>query len=275
MKKKKNEDRKKTLLLTTLCTTIALCVITILLIVALVKVFTKNNTPYYKVEERVEELNNFTEKHKELSTLGWLKVQGTNIDYPVIYGSNDLDFDDITVDFTWTENEVKTLTNRVFILGHNIRNVSSKPLITDKEHTKFEQLPSFTYLDFAKKNKYIQYTIDGKDYLYKIFSVSIVDNNDLSHTTKNFTNKELKEYIDKSLKESFYDYDADVNENDYIITLATCTRFFGPAKNYTYKIDARMVRDNEKVKNYSVKENNNYKQIEKAMEAGDENEKTI
>ena len=60
MKKKKNEDRKKTLLLTTLCTTIALCVITILLIVALVKVFTKNNTPYYKVEERVEELNNFT-----------------------------------------------------------------------------------------------------------------------------------------------------------------------------------------------------------------------
>ena len=69
MKKKKNEDRKKTLLLTTLCTTIALCVITILLIVALVKVFTKNNTPYYKVEERVEELNNFTEKQISYSEI--------------------------------------------------------------------------------------------------------------------------------------------------------------------------------------------------------------
>lgn len=272
---KKNEDRKKTLLLTTLCTTTVLCVITTLLIIALVKVFTKNNNPYYNVVERVQELNAFTKKHNELSTLGWIKVQGTNIDYPVIYGSNDLDFDDITVDFTWTENEVKTLTNRVFILGHNIRNVSNKPLITDKEHTKFEQLPSFTYLDFAKKNKYIQYTIDDKDYLYKIFSVSIVDNNDLSHTTKDFSKKELKEYINKSLKESFYDYDIDVNEKDFIITLATCTRFYGTAKNYTYKIDARMVRDNESIENYSVKENNNYKKIEKAMEVGGGNEKTL
>lgn len=275
MKKRKNEDRRKVLVLTTLCTTIVLCIIVILLVVALIKVITKNMAPYYKAESRTEEISNFTKEHKELSTLGWLRVQGTNIDYPVIYGSPKLDFDDLRIDFTWTENEVKTLTNRVFIQGHNIRNVSNKPLITDKEHNKFEQLPSFTYLDFAKENKYIQYTIDGKDYLYKIFSVAIVDNNELSHTTKNFTKKELKEYITQSLSESFYDYDIEVDENDNIITLVTCTRFYGRARNYAYKIDARMVRDNERVKNYSVKENKNYKQIENAMKEGEEVEKTI
>ena len=275
MKKRKNEDRKKLLIFTTLTTTIVLLVITILLIVGLVKVITNNSAVYYKIEPRSEEITKYANEHEELDTLGWLKVQGTNIDYPVIYGSIDLDFDTIRNDFTWLENKVQTIKNRIFIQGHNIRNVSSKPLITEESHSRFEQLPSFTYLDFAKENQYIQYTTAGKDYLYKIFSVAIVDDNDLSHTSKNFTKKELKEYITQSLKDSFYDYDIDVNENDNIITLATCTRFYGKVKNYIHKIDARMVRENEKVKNYSVKENKNYEKIKEAMKAGEASEKSM
>lgn len=275
MKKRKNEDRKKLLIFTTLTTTIVLLVIIILLVIGLVKVITNNSTVYYKIEPRSEEITKYANEHEELDTLGWIKVQGTNIDYPVIYGSIDLDFDTLRNDFTWLENKVQTIKNRIFIQGHNIRNVSSKPLITEKSHSRFEQLPSFTYLDFAKENQYIQYTTAGKDYLYKIFSVAIVNDNDLSHTSKNFTKKELKEYITQSLKDSFYDYDIDVNEDDNIITLATCTRFYGKVKNYIYKIDARMVRENEKVKNYSVKENKNYEKIKESMKAGEESEQSM
>ena len=131
------------------------------------------------------------------------------------------------------------------------------------------------FLDFAKENKYIQYTINGKNYLYKIFSVSIVEEDRLLYNTDNYSKAELKTYIDDSLQDSFYDFDVDVDENDNIITLATCTRFYGATAMYTYKIDARMVRDGEKIKNYSVKENKNYDKIKKTMEGGEKNEKEI
>ena len=265
---------KRKLIFATMSMTIIFIIVIVLLIAGLIKTIANNNKPYYMKKSRVENVSEYAKANPNFTTLGWIRVQGTNIDYPVIYG-NGLDFNELLDDFTWTEDEEKKLTNRVFILGHNIRNVSSNPLITDKNQSRFEQLPSFMYLDFAKENKYIQYTVDGKDYLYKIFSVSIVKNKDLSYKTTDLSKSELKEYIAKSLDDSFYDYDVDVDENDNIITLATCTRFYGATTAYTYKIDARMVRDKEKIRNYSVNENKNYKAIKEIMEGGEKNEEEI
>lgn len=265
---------KRKLIFATMSMTIVFIIAIVLLIAGLIKTIANNNKPYYMKKSRVENVSEYAKANPNFTTLGWIRVQGTNIDYPVIYG-NGLDFNELLDDFTWTEDEEKKLTNRVFILGHNIRNVSSNPLIADKNQSRFEQLPSFTYLEFAEKNKYIQYTIDGKDYLYKIFSVSIVNDNELDHSTRDFSKTELKEYIDQSLKDSFYDFDISVDENDNIITLITCTRFYGRVNHYSFKIDARMVRDKEKIKNYSVKENSNYKKIEETMRAGEESAKAI
>lgn len=270
MKKKKN----KRLIYTTILTTLLLIVIAVSLVLGLIKLIS-GVKPFYESKERTEKINKYNKTHEKTKAIGWVRVQGTNIDYPVIYVTGNLDITRITDDFTWAMNDVDSITNYVYILGHNIRNVSSNPLITDKNHTRFEQLPSFMYLDFAKENKYIQYTVDGKDYLYKIFSVSIVKNKDLSYKTTDLSKSELKEYIAKSLDDSFYDYDVDVDENDNIITLATCTRFYGATTAYTYKIDARMVRDKEKIRNYSVNENKNYKAIKEIMEGGEKNEEEI
>ena len=55
----------------------------------------------------------------------------------------------------------------------------------------------------------------------------------------------------------------------------SCTRFYGATTAYTYKIDARMVRDKEKIRNYSVNENKNYKAIKEIMEGGEKNEEEI
>lgn len=270
MKKSKN----KRLIYTTVLTTLLLVAIALVLVFGLIKLISSIK-PFYEVKERTAKINTYNKTHENTRATAWIRVQGTNIDYPVIYADGSVDISTITDDFTWMLDDVKGITNKVFILGHNIRNVSSKPLITDRNHTRFEQLPSFMYLDFVEKNKYVQYTVDGKDYLYKIFSVSIVEDDELSYESSNLDKEDLKEYIDNSLKESYYDFDVDVDENDNIITLATCTRFYGATSKYTYKIDARMIRDKEKVKNYKVKENDNYKAIKKTMEGGDENEEKI
>jgi SrtB family sortase len=270
MKKSKN----KRLIYTTVLTTLLLVAIAFLLVFGLIRLISSIK-PFYQTKDRTEEIKKYAKENKDTTTIGWIRVQGTNIDYPVIYTKSQDELQTKMDDFTWVIDNVDKITNYVYILGHNIRNVSSNPIITDKNHTRFEQLPSFMYLDFAKENKYIQYTINGKNYLYKIFSVSIVKEDRLLYNTDNYSKTELKTYIDDSLQDSFYDFDVDVDENDNIITLATCTRFYGATAMYTYKIDARMVRDGEKIKNYSVKENKNYDKIKKIMEGGEKNEKEI
>ncbi len=269
---KKNKIKRKKLIWVNIGTTILVIAIVGLLIYGMTSLVS-GIKPFYEIKERTNKINNYNKTHEETNAVGWIRVQGTNIDYPVIYASSSVDVSKITEDFTWVLDNVDELTNYTYILGHNIRNVSSNPLITDKSHTRFEQLPSFLYLDFAEKNKYIQYSIDGKDYLFKIFSTSFVKHTDQKTETENMKQEELKEYINKSLKDSYFDFDVDVDENDKIITLATCTRFYGPTTEYMYKIDARLVRDNEKIKNYKVEENDNYKAIKKIMKVGDEDDK--
>ncbi len=274
MKKRKSKSNSKRLIYTSALTTLLLVAIGCLLVFGLVKLI-GSFKPYYESKERTENITKYNKTHEQTKAIAWIRVQGTNIDYPVIYSDGTVNIQEITDDFTWVLNDIDDVKNKIFVLGHNIRNVSRNPIITDKNHTRFEQLPSFMYLDFIEDNKYVQFTINGKDYLYKIFSVSIVKDSELSYQTTSLDKEELKEYIDKSLKESYYDFDIDVDENDNIITLATCTRFYGYSPKYTYKIDARMVRDKERIKNYDVKGNNNYKEIQKIMEGGDEDEEEL
>lgn len=232
----------------------------------------KKLMPVYKIESRVENIENYKNKDDNVEAIAWIRVQGTNIDYPVVNNNNrQAKVNTIADDFTWTQGITDKLPNKLFILGHNIRNVSSNPLITDKSHTRFEQLLSFVYLDFVKENKYIQYTIDGKDYLYKIFSVSFVKDDTLDYKSTNYSKKELTNYINQSKKDSFFDFNVEVENTDKIISLITCTRFFGPTTSYDFKIDGRLVRKDELTVNYDVNKNKNYKKIEKIMR-GEEDE---
>ena len=55
---------------------------------------------------------------------------------------------------------------------------------------------SFVYLDFVKENKYVQYTFNGRDYVYKIFSVSFEKRSDIpKFTREDFSKKEMKDYL--------------------------------------------------------------------------------
>ncbi len=264
--KKVNNNTTNVLLLTVI-------VVIILMISSFYIIKELNIVNYYKLESRIDDLAKAKKedpKDEEYVTEGWLKVQGTNIDYPVIYGPN-YDFSYKTDNFVWTEALYDDLNNITYISGHNILNLSINPTIADKDHTRFEQLMSFTYLDFVKDNKYIQYSLNGKEYIFKIFAVSYPDNDDLDlFNEKEYTSKEMKSYIKNALDESIYDFDIDVNEKDKVISLVTCTRMYGYDKSF--KVDARLVRNGEKITNYGVQENDNYKELENVMKGGNVDE---
>lgn len=201
--------------------------------------------------------------------LGWLRVQGTNIDFPIMYYYDVDDVTDISYDLGWNNYDDKKLGSRTVIYSHNVLNVSSKPLIGDKNHKRFEQLMAYIYYDFVKKNKYIEYTIDGKNYLFKIYGVSLQDEDEL--VQDQLSDNEISDYIEITKNKSFFKFDVEVDEKDKLLTLVTCTRFYGDT-SHSFVVDARLVRNHELTKNYKVEETGNYKEIKKILKGDDQDE---
>ncbi|MBR6949910.1 MAG: class B sortase [Bacilli bacterium] len=264
MKKKKKNKSKNIVIIVVL-------ILFLLLLVVVGKLYTSIKS--YKIDSRVETLEKFKKDNPKYDTVGWLKVEGTDIDYPIITEADAIEYNDGDIQFLWQIGEMNKLNRVNTILGHNIMNLSKNPLIRDKSHVRFEQLMSFTYLDFAKKNEYIQFTIDGKDYLFKIFGVSYIDKNEVStYNNPNDGDEYVKSIINKAKEYSIYDYNINVNEKDTLISLITCTEMFDSYEKGNFRVDARLVREKESTANYKVKENKNYKEVEKQMKGEIEDE---
>lgn len=209
--------------------------------------------PYVVFESRIESINDYEVADSKI--LGWIQVQGTDIDYPVIRET--IEAYESGIDYLWQPDTFEEGNNRRAIYGHNILNVSSSPLIRDPKHTRFEQLLGFSYYDYAKDNLYIQYTHDGKDEIYKIYAISFLYGTEDEGQSSN--DKEIIDsYIETTKSRSLYNYNVEVNSDDVLISLITCTRYFGITGKTQFKIDARKVRKNEKIVKYSVETTKNY-----------------
>lgn len=241
--------------------------LTILILFCLFKIFNLKRffIPIYKIEDRTSNVKKAEEKYQHEAVAGWIRVQGTNIDYPIVRN-----FQDITVkqrDFShvWVNGNIEKLPEHFTLIGHNVRNVSKQPIVGDNDMDKFEQLMSYIYYDFNKDNKYIQITIGNKNYLYQIFSVAIVPDYKIRYQVTSYTKKKKKELIKESIEDSYFKYDVDVDENDHIISLVTCTRFNGYTSD-DFKIDAKLVENKNKGYNYNVSEKKNYQKVKKILE---------
>lgn len=245
---KKNKKKNIIIILT-------LCVLLLLLLVFSIVLNNIRYEDYYKYESRVDKLNStFVEG---TDTYGWLQVQGTNIDYPVFKLTND--GLDTLIDYIWRIDNFTDSYNREVILGHNLLNVSSEPIINGDGHSRFENLMNFVYYDFAKDNMYITYTYGGVDHIYKIYAVGLYYHKyNSNYPILKSDIESLDNYIKIAKENSLYDYDIDVNSSDTIMTLVTCTRYFGRDGKTDFRIDAREVRENEKLDKYSVETNDNY-----------------
>ena len=221
----------------------------------------------YKVDDRIDKLNNYDKLSKK--PVGWLIVQGTNIDFPVLYSDDALEISNPKYELGWTYSTGEELANHIVVMSHNIRNVSNKPIIGDKKHRRFEQLMAYIYYDFVKDNKYIQYTTNNKNYLYKVYGVYLKRTSDVE--LYDIDKKDIKKYYQGVKKDSYFDFSVDMNENDKLLTLVTCTRFYGE-EEYSFVVEARRVRKYELPLNYKVKKNKKYDEIEKTLEGVDNDE---
>ena len=133
-----------------------------------------NYIDYYSIETRISKIKDT--KIADSPAIGWVRVQGTNIDTPMVIRTDEVE-ESVGYNYLWLSEYYFENENRKVIYGHNIRNVSSYPEVGNNEHIKFEQLVSFAYYDFAKENLYIQFSDGNDEALYKIYAVTFNNEN--------------------------------------------------------------------------------------------------
>ena len=181
---------------------------------------------YNLIREEKEESDNLFEKN--IDYRGWIKIDNTNINYPILQGQDNEEYlyKDINNKYIVSGSIFMNYLNNGFddqntvLFGHNMKN-----------GTMFANLKKYKEEDFFYNNNYIEIELSNGQYLkYKVFSVYITDIND-NYTKTSFEDKdEYKEFLERIKNKSIYKSDISVNENDKIITLSTCSYEFDDAR---------------------------------------------
>ena len=218
-----------------------ICIVTICIssfkIYTTLRDYKKADNVYSELRDTKNNSDNTTEATKDLSSINsdyqfWINVEGTNIDYPVVKGSdNDFylnhDFNknylpagSIFLDY---RNDFETDYNTV-IYGHHMRN-----------STMFGQMEKFKKEDFFEKNKTITLTSKDDIYEYEIFAIGVYDA-DFGYNAVDFNDEDdFKIFLDKILSKSMYSRNI-VNSSDKIITLSTCSYEYDNARTAIFAV---------------------------------------
>ena len=179
-----------------------------------------------RLEKENENNNNLYNKYEDYR--GWIKVDNTNIDYPIVQGKDNSFYldKDINKNYLSSGSIFMNYLNNGFndentiLFGHHMRN-----------KTMFAQLEKYKEKEFFQNDNDIKIEVENDKVLtYKVFSVYVTDAND-NYIKTNFDNKsEYKEFLDKIKNKSIYKSDINVDENDKLITLSTCSYEFNDAR---------------------------------------------
>lgn len=162
-------------------------------------------------------------KLKEVNpnTVAWIKVNGTNIEYPIVQHTDNSyylthGFDNSYNSSGWIfldyRNKLDSLDKNIIVYGHNRRNGKM-----------FANLLNTLNEDWynVEENRRILFITENEKCEYEIFSIyKILD--EKYYLTTDFKNTSFKGFINTIKKRSIHDFGIDLNENDSILTLSTC-----------------------------------------------------
>lgn len=176
-----------------------------------------------KEEEKLDYKNISLDKLKKINndTIGFLTVNGTNINYPIVQTNNN----DYYLNYSF--DKTKNKAGWIFLdYRNNINNLNKNTIIyghARKDGTLFGSLKNTLTDNFFKNNNHlINIKTQSKEMTFQIFSVYIFDAEKYYLTTEFNNNIEYNYFLETIKKRSIYDFNTSLNENDYILTLSTC-----------------------------------------------------
>lgn len=184
----------------------------------------KENLEKYITRDKDEKYNIDFDKLKEKNndTVGYIKVYGTNIDYIVVKANDNSYY------LNHNFNKEKNISGWIFADYENKLDGTDKNLIIYGHNTAddsmFGSLKNILSEDwYLNKNNHKVLYIDEKgSYIYEVFSIYKIDNEEY-YLKKIFnTDNDFNDFIKKIKDRSIYDFGINVDENDNILTLSSC-----------------------------------------------------
>ncbi|SFT54400.1 sortase B [Lachnospiraceae bacterium XBD2001] len=163
--------------------------------------------------------------------VGWLTIQGTKVDYPVVQKTEDNDYY-LNHSFDGSEDSAGTIyvdyrsdivnpTTNTMVYGHNMKN-----------GTMFGSLKNYLQEDFFKEYRYIQFNTIYEHRLYQVVSVGLSEvayQDENSYRYYNFIQannmEEWQEFVDNVNSLAIYQSDVTLEPTDEILTLSTCNSY--------------------------------------------------
>lgn len=156
------------------------------------------------------------------STIGWIQVNGTNINYPFVQTNDNKYY------LNHSFNKSKNSAGWVFMDYRNNISVLDKNTIIYAhgrlDNTMFGSLKNILTSGWLNnKNNYIvKLSTEYENNLWQVFSVyKIKTTNDYLQISF-ISNESFLEFTNKLIKRSNFNFNTKVNENDKILTLSTC-----------------------------------------------------
>ena len=177
-----------------------------------------------KIEVENIDFNKLINKNPD--TIGWIKVLGPDINYPVVQTNNN-DFY-LTHSFDKSYNKAgwifadyinKNLKNNeldknTIIYGHNRQNNSMFGTLSNV--FKEEWLSN-------KENHYINFSTLNNNMVWEVFSTYTIEKEEYYIQSNFSSDEEYISFLNTIKNRSTYKYDVNISKEDKILTLSTCT----------------------------------------------------
>ncbi|MFQ6999844.1 MAG: class B sortase [Clostridium sp.] len=194
----------------------------------IVAVEDKNEDKNEYKEEYTIDFNKLKEQNKE--TVAWIKVNNTNIEYPVVKADNNNFYLNHSFDksenlagwiFADYRNKFDNTDKNIIIYGHNMRDGSM-----------FGSLKNILNSDWYENEENTNITLytENEKCIYKVFSIYKIESEDYYIKTEFSNDNEFEQFVNTIKNRSIKKFDIDVSKEDNILTLSTC------ANNNRYRI---------------------------------------
>lgn len=166
---------------------------------------------------------NFNELLKQnKDTKGWIKVEGTNVNYPFVQSADNEYYLKHSYDNTYNKkgwvfldyrNDMDNLDKNTILYAHGLMN-----------NAMFGSLRRTVKQDWAKNknNRVIKVSTPSSMLLFEVFSSYTIEPESYYITSEFSSNEEFSTFIDTIKSRSFYDYNTPVSTDDKILTLSSC-----------------------------------------------------
>ncbi len=240
MEKQKNISKNISLILMTI-----FLVILIFSLIQIIRWIINNNKTEKVLSEisdaiNIEEKSNGDElkyiidfeklKSKNKDIIGWLKVNNTNIEYPIVksndnnfYLTHSIDKSNNTAGWPFVDfrNKIDGADKNIVIYGHNRKDKSMFGTLQNILNEKWYN---------NDENRKIIFITENENVTYEVFSVYKTKNEDYYIQTDFKDNTNYDEFIKTIKGRSLKNFNVEVTSNDNILTLSTC------ANNNKYRV---------------------------------------